>query len=125
MRQSYIFPLSLFFFCSHQPVFVFQVIQINQDPLFLSGDVLSQNEETSVWTKPLLNGNYAVIFFNAGSRHSHKKIQINWTDLGWSSNSTANVRDVWAHENVGEFTGGFETTVPGHDIFMFIAQQVD
>ena len=54
-----------------------------------------------------------------------ENFKIDWTQLGWDQNASVSVRDVWAHEDVGVFTGSYETSVDGHDVFMFVATQVN
>ena len=66
-----------------------------------------------------------MIFFNSGPRDVSKKFSISWSQLGWSASASVAVRDVWGHEDVGVFEGSFGTSVVGHDVFMFVATQVN
>jgi len=65
-----------------------------------------------VWAGPLSDGSIGVILFNRGT--SSASITANFTDIGLTPNSKANVRDLWAHQDLGAYTGSFSQTVPTH-----------
>ena len=66
---------------------------------------------------PLSDGSVAVILFNRGSMAA--SITANWRDIGLSPGAAATVRDLWAHNDVGSFTGSFNRSVNSHASFTF------
>jgi hypothetical protein len=67
---------------------------------------LTVQQDTEVWAGPLFNGSQAVVLLNRNSTNS-EMITIKWTDLGWSATQPALVRDLWAQQDVGTFTGSY------------------
>jgi alpha-galactosidase len=49
---------------------------------------------------------------------SEAGITVSWADIGYPSHLAAKVRDLWAHQDRGEMTGGFQATVPSHGVVM-------
>ena len=44
---------------------------------------------------------------------------MNWQDLGLVGDSPADVRDLWSHQDLGSFTGGYTgTNIPAHGSMM-------
>eukprot|EP00013_Stygamoeba_regulata_P027356 CAMPEP_0177647550 /NCGR_PEP_ID=MMETSP0447-20121125/10358_1 /TAXON_ID=0 /ORGANISM="Stygamoeba regulata, Strain BSH-02190019" /LENGTH=408 /DNA_ID=CAMNT_0019150139 /DNA_START=75 /DNA_END=1301 /DNA_ORIENTATION=+ len=99
-----------------------EVIAVDQDPLCTAGDQLFENaDHTQAWAKPLHDGSMAVILFNPNSADSSASITLQWSQLGWPSDATVAVRDLWTHSQVGSFSGSITRQVAGHDVFMFRA----
>jgi len=99
-----------------------EVIAVNQDPLKKAGDRVfaincgeASNITCQVWAKPLANGSYALALYNSGS--NNHTITANFSLINWTG-ATANVRDLWAHKNLGQFTGAFSALVPSHGTVM-------
>lgn len=64
-----------------------------------------------VWAQPLSDGSQAVALVNRGS--ATEKITANFSDLGISS--SVSVRDLWAHTDLGTYSGYFVAAVEPHD----------
>ena len=60
------------------------------------------------------NGSKAVGIFNRGSRE--QSVAVKWSDLGLSGEQT--VRDLWRQQDLGKFTGQFETKVGRHGVVL-------
>jgi len=97
-----------------------EVVAINQDLLAVAGDIIGNNSETlgQVWSKPLLNGDVAVILFNP-NLWDDIVVNVTWSQL-WNSTSPiqASVRDLWAHQDLGTFDDGFGSYVEAHGVVM-------
>ncbi len=89
-----------------------EIIAVNQDALGLQGVPVWQEGELSVWAKPLNEaGAVAVALLNRSDTAA--KMTARFADVGlWEG--PAEVRDLWAHEDLGTFTGQFTTRVPSH-----------
>jgi alpha-galactosidase len=84
-----------------------EAIAINQDPLGVQGKRINSTPQgTEVWAGPLADGSQAVLLLNRNSPGS-EMITVKWTDLGWSADEKAQVRDLWAHQDVGTFTTNY------------------
>jgi alpha-galactosidase len=53
---------------------------------------------------------------NRGS--SSHEISVKWEDVGYPSHLGAAVRDLWAHKDLGKFTGKFSAPVESHGVVM-------
>ncbi len=95
-----------------------EIIAVDQDPLGLQGRRVSASGATlDVWSKTLSGTNVrAVALLNRGG--SAASISVNWTDLGLPAGA-ATVRDLWAHTDLGSFTGSYTASnVPSHGVAM-------
>ena len=81
------------------------MIAINQD-VTPQGRPIKSGDLT-VWARHLSDGSVAVALYN--QEDSATKIGFQFADLGsgWTSSSTATIRDLWQHKDLGTFTGGF------------------
>lgn len=94
-----------------------EVIAVNQDPAGVQGSRVVDDGDHEVWLKPLcsLDGpEKAVILLNRGG--SSAEVSVSWSDIGITG--TATVRDLWAHEDLGEHAGSFSAEVPSHGVVM-------
>jgi hypothetical protein len=90
-----------------------EIIAVNQDSLCLQAEVVASNGKTKVFAKTIeqLHGKVrAVALYNP--TYMQKNIRVNFADIHLSS--TAKVRDLWQHADLGEFTDFYETIVPAH-----------
>jgi len=97
-----------------------EVIAINQDPLFISGERIRNDNATTggqVWSRPLANGDLCVILYNSANQDG-VKVGISWKELGWLDTDTVLVRDLWAQTNVGTYTRSYAVVLPAHDVSM-------
>ena len=93
-----------------------EVIAVDQDPLGAIGRLVAPN----VYAKPLgsfTSGQYAVLLLNRSA--VPVTITANWSDLGLVANSSASVRDLWAHQDLGLFTGNYTSpSIPPYGSMM-------
>ena len=97
-----------------------EVIAINQDPAFISGERIRNDNTTTggqVWSRPLQNGDLAVILYNSAN-HDGVSVSVAWTELGWAAEDSVAVRDLWAQQSLGEITQGYESVLAAHDVTM-------
>lgn len=93
-----------------QILFNDEVIAINQD-ITPQGRPINGPSDLTVWARVLSDGSVAVAFYN--QEDSPANINVQFTNLpvvGWSSSTTVSVRDLWAHADLGSFTGAYPQT---------------
>jgi alpha-galactosidase len=93
-----------------------EVIAIDQDPLGREGRRVWKDGDLEVWGRQLKDGGRAVILLNRGS--AEQEITVNWEALGYPDHLGAAVRDLWAHKDMGKFTGKFSAAVASHGVVM-------
>jgi len=87
-----------------------EVIEVNQDPSGIQGVKVRGAQGREVWVKPLSRpGERAVLLFNL-SFTTPLNIRVDWSDIGLAPGG-AQVRDLWAHEDLGIFHDSFSDTV--------------
>jgi alpha-galactosidase len=92
------------------------VIAIDQDPLGIQGKPISTSTTLEVWSKKLTGTQtYAVVLFNRTTASAD--IAVTWVSLGMTS-SSATVRDLWAHTDLGSIATQYQATVPSHGVVM-------
>ena len=92
------------------------VIAVDQDPLGIQGRPISSSTTLEVWSKRLSgNQSYAVILFNRTAAAA--SITVTWSSLGITS-SSATVRDLWSHMDLGSIATQYTATVPSHGVAM-------
>jgi alpha-galactosidase len=92
-----------------------EVIAVNQDPAGIQGTRVADNGDLEVWMKPLCTHDgpeKAVALLNRSGGTAN--ITVSYSDIGISG--SASVRDLWAHQDLGEFTDSFSTSVPSHGV---------
>lgn len=93
-----------------------EVIAVNQDELGIQGVPISESIELEVWAKQLSgDDSYAVVLFNR--TEDEDDITVSWEELGLES-SSALVRDLWLHEDVGVVDDEYTASVPSHGVVM-------
>jgi len=95
-----------------------EVIAVDQDPLGEQGRlVATPGTNLQVWSKTLSGTNTrAVALLNRGSGSA--AITVQWSALGIPTGA-ASVRDLWAHSDLGSFTGSYTASaVPSHAVMM-------
>ena len=95
-----------------------EVIAVDQDALGREGRRVWKDGEREVWARPLNDGARAVLLFNRGS--SEQAVSVAWEQIGYPSHLAASVRDLWAHRDLGHFTGKFSAPVAAHGVVMVI-----
>jgi alpha-galactosidase len=93
-----------------------EVIAVDQDPKGIQGHRVWQQGPMEIWMKPLADGSKAVGMFN---REEHEMtVTLNFSDIGITG--PAKLRDLWAHKDLGTFTGSYTATVPRHSVMMLL-----
>ncbi len=91
-----------------------EVIDVNQDPLGISGFVVRHNDSTFLMVKNLYDGSKAVGLFNRGK--TQKVVTADWIEL--QIKGKQNVRDIWRQKNLGVMINKFSTIVPAQGVVM-------
>ncbi len=91
-----------------------EVIAVDQDPLGRQGRRVAKNGDLEVWSKQLQDGSRAVLLLNRGA--SQETITATWEQIGYPEHLSASVRDLWAHKDLGKFTGKFSAPVESHGV---------
>jgi alpha-galactosidase len=94
-----------------------ELIQVNQDPLGVAGDVVWKEGANEAWAAPLADGSRAVVLFNRHSKYSQYKeenITITFETLGYPSGTKATVRDLYQEVDLGTFKDDFTGVVNTH-----------
>jgi len=94
-----------------------EAIAIDQDPAGIQGQRIRDDRDHEVWVKPLGSENEtekAVALFNRGAGSA--PMAVDWSEIGLSG--SANVRDIWEHQDLGSYSASFSATVPSHGIFL-------
>jgi hypothetical protein len=83
-----------------------------------NGECLTIQQELEVWAGPLSGGSQAVVLLNRADSGS-EPITVKWTDIGFPADKAANVRDLWARQDLGSFTGSFTSpNINFHSVMM-------
>jgi len=93
-----------------------EVIAIDQDPMGRQGRRVWKNGDLEVWGRQLQSGDRAVILLNRGA--SSHEITVTWEQMGYPPHLSAAMRDLWAHKDLGKFTGKFSAPVESHGVVM-------
>jgi len=93
-----------------------EVIAVDQDPLGMQGRKVFDGGAVEVWMKPLSGTARAVILFNRGSVAA--PISVTWEQIGLAPGVEAQVRDLWAKQDVGKIKGRFMAKVDPHNVVM-------
>ncbi|WP_175813730.1 alpha-galactosidase [Burkholderia contaminans] len=103
-----------------------EVIAVDQDGLGLQGVIVNHAPtDLQVIAKPLMGGGRrAVALFN--NTAADAPMTVTWTQLGLDASSPATVRDLWAHSDLGAFSGSYSAPlVPSHGVVMLMISGVD
>ena len=94
-----------------------EVIAVDQDPAGLQGVLLEKQGMVQVFAKPLtMDGWRTVVFYNT-DLSNEQKATVSWSNLGLAGGK-ATVRDLWKHQDLGEYTTKFEATIPASGAVM-------
>ncbi len=79
---------------------------------------LTVKPELEVWAAPLTGGSQAVLLLNRDDSSSGQ-ITVKWSDIGFHVDHSATVRDLWAHQDLGVFTGNYTSPkIDSHAVMM-------
>jgi alpha-galactosidase len=91
-----------------------EVLEVSQDPLGKQAGRVSKDGNLEVWAKKMEDGSLAVGLFNRGVVAN--RVAAKWSDLGLGGKQR--VRDLWRQQDIGEFDGQFEASVPRHGVVL-------
>jgi alpha-galactosidase len=91
-----------------------ELIAVDQDALGRQGRRVSKSGDLEVWSKQLQDGSRAVLLLNRGG--SQQTVVATWEQIGYPGHVSAAVRDLWAHRDLGRFTGKFSAPVESHGV---------
>jgi len=80
-----------------------EVIAVNQDVTPQGRPVTSG--DLSVWARNMTDGTVSVALYNQHS--GPNSYSVDFASLGWDAGTTAKVRDLWAHKDMGTFKGTY------------------
>jgi hypothetical protein len=69
-----------------------------------------------VWVKPLANGDVAFVMFNRAA--VSYAANVSWASLGKPDGDSLALRDLWAHKDLGTFSGAWSALVAPHSAVM-------
>lgn len=92
-----------------------EAIAVNQDPLGIQGSKKNDDGDFEIYSKPLSNGDVAVILFNRNGDPG--EFEVNWAKLGITGKYQ--IRDLWKHENIGAVSQNQKITIGGHSVLFF------
>ena len=90
-----------------------EVLAVDQDPLGIPAKRLLKRGDCEVWKKPLSDGAVAVALLNRGS--SGADLTVNAGEIGLLDDPPKLVRDLWAQQDVAEFTKEISRRVQPHE----------
>lgn len=91
-----------------------EVIAVDQDPLGVQGRRVGAAGDLEVYSKPLADGSRAVVLLNRSTTDA--AMTAGFASLGLSGSVA--VRDLWAKQSRGVFTGGYSAWVPANGSVM-------
>jgi alpha-galactosidase len=91
-----------------------EVIAVDQDALGRQGRRVWKDGDLEVWAKQLQDGSRAVVLLNRGA--SQQTVTATWEQIGYPDHLSASIRDLWAHKDLGKFTGKFSSPVESHGV---------
>ena len=91
-----------------------EVIAIDQDPAARPVKKISEQGPLVVTARPLLEHSWAIGLFNRSDTVA--KMTVLWEQLGLSGK--LQVRDLWAHKDLGSFDDQFSAEVPSHGVVL-------
>lgn len=94
-----------------------KVIAVDQDPLGKQGKPVQSNKGHWVLTKPLANGERAVVLFNETDQAAAIHTTVKQVGLGHASPAYL-LHNLWT-DKVTETTGNISATVPAHGVVMY------
>jgi alpha-galactosidase len=93
-----------------------EVIAVDQDLLGRQGRKVRDDGDFEVWSKELADGSRAVVLFNRSANDAD--IGFSWSEIGYPQRLTAQVRDLWLKQDMGQFKGSYSAKVPSHGVVM-------
>ena len=99
-----------------------EVIAIDQDPLGRQGVLVADDgRRGQVWSKPLANGDVAVVLLNRGGQPD--TITTTAVQVGMPAGASYGIRDLWAHQSAIT-SGSISDVVASHAAVMYRVTRV-
>jgi alpha-galactosidase len=100
-----------------------EVIDVNQDPLGIQAKKVKKDGDLEVWAGPLSKSRIVVLLLNRSVIKS--TISAYWADLGISTDTSMEVRDLWKHKTYDKaFKNQLKFTMEGRSCRMFVLTPV-
>lgn len=100
-----------------------EVIDVNQDPLGIQAKKVKKDGDLEVWAGSLSKSRIVVLLLNRSVIKS--TISAYWADLGISTDTSMDVRDLWKHKTYDKaFKNQLKFTMEGRSCRMFILTPV-
>jgi alpha-galactosidase len=96
-----------------------EVIAIDQDPDFHPVKKISEQGPLVVAARPLKEKTWAVGLFNRGNATA--KMSVTWKEIGL--HGKLQVRDLWAHKDLGKIADQFAAEVPSHGVMLITVKR--
>ena len=96
-----------------------EVIAIDQDPEAKPVKKISEQGSLVVAARPLKDKSWAVGLFNRGG--SVAKVSVTWQEIGL--HGKLQVRDLWAHKDMGKVADQFSADVPSHGVVLITVKR--
>ncbi len=84
-----------------------------------NNECLTTKGQLEIWAGPLSDGSQAVVLLNRVDSGS-EPITVQWSDIGFPPDHSALVRDLWAHKDLGTFTGNYTSPNIDHHSSMML-----
>jgi alpha-galactosidase len=89
-----------------------EVIAVDQDAKGVAAHRVWNEGPLEIWARPLADGSQAAALFNRGE--SVLKITLNFNSIG--APTSAKLRDLWAHKDLGAVQNAYTADVPKHGV---------
>jgi alpha-galactosidase len=96
-----------------------EVIAIDQDPNAQPVKKVSEQGSLVVAARPLMHQTWAVGLFNRGAAAT--KVSVTWKEIGMRGK--LQVRDLWAHKELGRVADQFSADVPSHGVVLITVKR--
>lgn len=90
------------------------VIEVDQDPLGISGEVIKRSDKQFVMVKKLYDGSVAAGLFNRDEKPAEVNLAFNEAGLS----GKLMVRDLWRQKDIGRYSENFKAVVPAQGVIM-------
>jgi alpha-galactosidase len=101
-----------------------EVIDVNQDPLGIQAKKVKKDGDLEVWAGSLSKSRIVVLLLNRSVIKS--TISAYWADLGISTDTSMDVRDLWKHKTYDKaFKNQLKFTMEGRSCRMFVLTPVN
>eukprot|EP01084_Bolivina_argentea_P002904 5415_1 len=100
-----------------------EMIAINQKDDTPAGNLVyyhgcsGPKDTCQVWGRILNKTSAAVALINIDDNSHGITVEFSKLSMGWNNSTKVNVRDLWAHKNIGTATGSYATQVVAHGNF--------